>query len=100
MKDELFRLLPWRVRARIADGMVLEYPVGARRFRVPASVDMEPWAPSWMSALLSELLSGVDGPFLDIGVNLLQTYFDLRSVDADRMYYGFEPNLACASLAS
>ncbi len=49
----------------------------------------------WKLDLFQALLARYDGIFVDIGVNLGQTLLQLRVVDADRPYVGFEPNPKC-----
>lgn len=52
-------------------------------------------AEGWKLELFSALLACYDGIFMDIGVNLGQTLIQLRVVDAERPYIGFEPNPKC-----
>ena len=49
----------------------------------------------WMLNILNLLLQCKDGPFLDVGINLGQTLVELKSIDFNRKYIGFEPNPAC-----
>ena len=90
--DEAFLRLPYRVRKACGEGVLVRHTVGMNDFLIPAAIDIERWKPSWMSALLAKLLPRCPGAFLDVGVNRLQTFFDLRSLDTDRAYVGFEPN--------
>jgi FkbM family methyltransferase len=46
----------------------------------------------WLDSTLRRLLRARAGPFLDIGVNIGQTLVKVMNVDADRDYWGFEPN--------
>jgi FkbM family methyltransferase len=55
--------------------------------------DAEPW----LNEILKLLLSSKSGAFLDIGVNTGQTLVKVRSCDAKRDYYGFEPSPACCA---
>ena len=99
ISDEAFLRLPYRVRKACGEGVLVRHKVGTNSFLIPAAIDIERWKPSWMSALLAELLPRSPGAFLDVGVNRLQTFFDLRSLDTDRSYVGFEPNPACSTYA-
>ena len=52
----------------------------------------------WMRDAIIHILPGTKGIFLDIGVNIGQTLLSLRSVDRQRPYVGFEPNVECVSI--
>lgn len=72
--------------------------VGTTVFRLPIGVAFridEVWMPKTIQRLLPE----TEGIFLDVGVNLGQTLLGLRSVDSQRRYVGFEPNVYCVSVA-
>jgi len=97
--EEFFLRLPYRVRKALGEGLVVRHKVGKSSVLVPAAIDIERWKSNWMSALLARVLPRCPGAFLDVGVNRLQTYFDLRSVDDEREYVGFEPNPACSTYA-
>jgi FkbM family methyltransferase len=45
--------------------------------------------------LYKRLLGLADGLFVDVGVNLGQTLIQLRQIDRERPYLGFEPNPDC-----
>jgi FkbM family methyltransferase len=49
----------------------------------------------WMGQILKILLSVNDYAFMDVGVNIGQTLCQVKSIDLQRNYYGFEPNPAC-----
>lgn len=49
----------------------------------------------WMIELLKIVFTIRKGAFLDIGVNLGQTLIEVKSVDPERVYVGFEPNSSC-----
>ena len=50
----------------------------------------------WMGQVLRKLLQlQPEGTFVDVGVNVGQTLMQLRSLDAERPYVGFEPNPSC-----
>jgi FkbM family methyltransferase len=51
----------------------------------------------WFPDLLENILKIKKGIFLDIGANTGQTLLELRSVESDMIYYGFEPNPFCSS---
>jgi FkbM family methyltransferase len=46
-------------------------------------------------AVLQRHLSNRTGAFLDVGVNIGQTLYKVLSVDPQREYYGFEPQVSC-----
>ena len=50
---------------------------------------------AWKLGLFKRLLGLTDGLFVDVGVNLGQTLIQLRQVDSERPYLGFEPNPDC-----
>lgn len=49
----------------------------------------------WMGQILEKLLHLTEDLFVDVGVNLGQTLCQIKSIDPDRDYIGFEPNFAC-----
>ena len=49
----------------------------------------------WMGQMLKTLLKLNNDAFLDVGVNIGQTLCQVKSIDFQRLYYGFEPNPAC-----
>lgn len=50
---------------------------------------------AWKLALYRDLPADREGLFLDVGANLGQTLIEVRQVDADWPYLGFEPNPDC-----
>ena len=44
----------------------------------------------WMTELLEKLLPVIEGCFIDVGVNVGQTLFKVKSADKTRDYIGFE----------
>jgi FkbM family methyltransferase len=48
----------------------------------------------WMGQMLKTLLKLNSDAFLDVGVNIGQTLCQVKSIDFQRLYYGFEPNPA------
>lgn len=50
---------------------------------------------AWKEVIYRDLPETPDGLFIDIGANLGQTLIELRMVDRDRPYLGFEPNPDC-----
>jgi hypothetical protein len=50
---------------------------------------------NWMGQLLKLLLKLNNHAFLDIGVNIGQTLCQVKSLDWERTYFGFEPNPSC-----
>lgn len=53
----------------------------------------------WMFDLVRRLrrLTSTESAFIDVGVNLGQTLIEVKSVDSNLPYYGFEPNPNCVS---
>ena len=49
----------------------------------------------WILVVLKSIFKIKGGTFLDVGVNLGQTLVEVKSIDANRNYIGFEPNPAC-----
>jgi FkbM family methyltransferase len=49
----------------------------------------------WMGQILKILFYENDYAFLDVGVNIGQTLCQVKSIDSQRTYYGFEPNPSC-----
>ena len=49
----------------------------------------------WMGQILGVLLKLNNDAFLDVGVNIGQTLCQVKSIDFQREYFGFEPNPAC-----
>jgi FkbM family methyltransferase len=78
---------------------LVKHRVGSTLVNVPPSSDLERWQPNWMSDLLRRVLPLTHGVFVDVGVNRMQTFFDLRSVEPKREYIGFEPNPVCLQYA-
>ncbi len=73
---------------RRIDGTVVRVPVIAG---LKAGLSGE----KFLIDLLRALSPHVAGAFVDVGANIGQTLARLRIADADRPYYGFEPNPAC-----
>lgn len=48
-----------------------------------------------MNKVLQTLLKIDSRDFIDVGVNIGQTLLNVRSIDKDRNYIGFEPNPTC-----
>lgn len=51
---------------------------------------------TWFIQLLQKILPGTTGAFVDVGMNIGQTFLKVKAVQEDRVYIGFEPNPACA----
>lgn len=49
----------------------------------------------WLNPIIKEIFHYRFGAFIDIGVNLGQTLLKVKSLDVNRLYYGFEPNPIC-----
>ena len=49
----------------------------------------------WMADILAILLKKKNGAFIDVGVNVGQTLVQMKAIDRDRQYIGFEPNPSC-----
>lgn len=49
----------------------------------------------WMSECLSVFLKKKNGMIIDVGVNIGLYLVNLRAIDSDRDYLGFEPNAFC-----
>jgi FkbM family methyltransferase len=50
---------------------------------------------SWILEILKIIFNIKQGAFLDVGVNLGQTLIEVKSIDPNKAYVGFEPNPAC-----
>lgn len=70
--------------------------VGGRHFNLPLSTNFSIQEP-WMTDVLRKFVPHFDGAFVDIGANIGQTLLQLRAIDSERQYIGFEPNPSCAS---
>ena len=51
-----------------------------------------------LMAPLARALAAHDGPFVDIGVNTVQTLLKVLHLDPGRAYLGFEPQAGCFSV--
>lgn len=51
----------------------------------------------WMIPVLNALRTVKNGLFVDIGVNQGQTLLKVKSIDAQTVYFGFEPDPRCTS---
>lgn len=49
----------------------------------------------WMADILAIILKEKKGAFVDIGVNVGQTLIQMKAIDPNRQYIGFEPNPSC-----
>lgn len=49
----------------------------------------------YLIPVIERLLKAHPGPFLNVGVNVGQTLAKGLSIDCDRKYIGFEPQIAC-----
>jgi FkbM family methyltransferase len=49
----------------------------------------------WMFDILTSVLKWRSGAFIDVGVNIGQTLVQVKAVDSERVYMGFEPNPSC-----
>lgn len=49
----------------------------------------------WMTEILKRVLKNTKGTFVDIGANIGQTLIQVKAIDANRKYVGFEPNPSC-----
>jgi FkbM family methyltransferase len=99
VSQKSFLRLPYRVRKNCPTSLTVRAEVGATSFFVPANIEFEEWQSSWMTSFLATMLRGVEGVFIDVGVNKLQTFFDLRGSGDSREYIGFEPNPHCVAYA-
>ena len=91
-KTGLWRKIKWYLR-RI--NFSWRITINKRSMNIPVIFGMncvvtEPW----MIYLLNKLLKE-DGMFIDVGVNVGQTLINLKALDPERRYVGFEPNPAC-----
>jgi hypothetical protein len=50
---------------------------------------------SWMLEILKMVFQIRQGAFLDVGMNLGQTLIEVKSIDSNKSYVGFEPNPSC-----
>lgn len=55
---------------------------------------------AWKIELFKSLLCGCNKNFIDIGVNLAQTLIQVKSINPDCAYIGFEPNPSCCAYTS
>lgn len=58
-------------------------------------LDTEDSREEWTDAAFAAALAAKPGSFIDVGTNLGQTLLRLLSIDPDRDYVGFEPQLNC-----
>jgi len=49
----------------------------------------------WLGEILKLIFKMKPGTFIDIGMNIGQTLLEVKSIDPDRHYVGFEPNPSC-----
>ncbi|HEX8534429.1 MAG TPA: FkbM family methyltransferase [Allosphingosinicella sp.] len=76
-------------------------PLGGRRYRVKGylpnrfstSMTHEPH----LQIVFRRLLGGRQGAFVDVGANLGQTLVSVLSIDPQRQYVGFEPQIMCCA---
>lgn len=88
------------IAGRISAGSTRSMTLGGRRYRsrtlvlgrAPQTNDHE----TWMDAVYSAALRTKSGVFIDVGANIGQTLVKILSIDADRGYLGFEPQLDCS----
>lgn len=73
-------------------------PLGPRSYRIPGYVsnilDIDSSNEREIRAVIGRLLSERTGCFVDVGANLGQTLGSVLSVDPDRSYLGFEPQVS------
>jgi FkbM family methyltransferase len=79
--------------------------VAGNRFRAPIvrgmGISNRRDAEPWMTDVLRRLLALAPGSaFLDVGVNIGQTLFKVKSLEPERSYVGFEPNPFCVGYAN
>lgn len=49
----------------------------------------------WMIQILVIIFKVKHGGFIDVGMNIGQTLLEVKSIDPDKKYVGFEPNSSC-----
>lgn len=86
--------LAWRLLAyRYID-------INHRKYKVPRywyfNTQLTSGREEWLDGLLKTILKSKPGAFIDVGVNIGQTLIKLISIDPERQYIGFEPNLSCS----
>lgn len=68
-------------------------------FDAPGGIQLMRDGENWMVPILRALLPRVSGTFVDAGANVGQTLLQLRAVDEERPWIGFEPApSACATI--
>jgi FkbM family methyltransferase len=75
--------------------------LGDRRYRVkgylPNRLATDRTHEPHLQVVFRRLLSGRDGAFVDVGANLGQTLVSVLSIDPQRQYVGFEPQIMCCA---
>jgi FkbM family methyltransferase len=80
--------------------LALSSSVGDRRWTIPVHGvagyrNLRPPTEPWMTGLLERLLAEQPRVFVDVGMNLGQTFIKTFSIYDDVRYVGFEPNPLC-----
>lgn len=73
--------------------------LGSERFKVQgyhaSPLDTSERHEPFLREIVRRLLEARPGPFIDVGVNVGQTLMKVLSIDRQRAYVGFEPQIGC-----
>jgi FkbM family methyltransferase len=64
------------------------------------NIDLLYWRPNWKTQLISSVLAARPGVFIDVGINVGQTFADYCYSAVRNGYIGFEPNARCVERTS
>jgi hypothetical protein len=69
----------------------------ARHFCIPIAFARSVKHESYLDDIYLTILSKTKGAVIDVGVNVGQTLLKILSIDKNRLYYGFEPQIIAAA---
>jgi len=88
------------IKSAVMSGSSRLLTVGVRQYRVSGLFETRMYfdiqRESWTDRPYVAALSAKNGTFIDVGANVGQTLLKLLSVDAERRYIGFEPQVECS----
>jgi FkbM family methyltransferase len=94
----MFEKIPAHAR-RISFHLGRSLSVGRERFKVQgyhaSRLDTSDRHEPFLREVVRRLLEARPGPFIDVGVNVGQTLMKVLSIDPQRAYVGFEPQVGC-----
>jgi FkbM family methyltransferase len=97
-----YQLVSYRILRRCFKTIKVRLP--ARRIAVPSRdpncLSSLFWEFSWKTQVIGAALALRPGTFLDVGANVGQSLFDYLATGANSAYFGFEPNIRCATYLS